>query len=664
MRLAVLIIFYLVFSISVFGQEKLVYTAESGKLSAGPYLEYYEDATRKLTFEDILEVELDEFSPLGMTHPNFGTTASNFWFHFTIVKDIEGDLFLFPENWMDTLNLHVEQENGNYNFLQSGKLVFPRDNYYNTNFRFLKLDVPKGEEKHVYLLVYFTDPFNMPLWVLDNKSIIEETHSRDQIALTYFGFMLFILLFNFILLINEFKWSYFWYGVYILIFPVMMLGNDNYILEYVPQPNWWTIYPFVFFMMAMMASLLFARYFLGTRERAPIYNKLISVVVGLMIMFMIFNIIFPTSLVITFSMLCLAFIGSVLDITTGIVIWRQGYRPARFYVLGWGTFALGVFIGIAASFGMFDAEAYVIRWSMMGASALEAFFLSLAIVDKISTLQKETITIQQEANSTLELKVEERTFELAEKNREITDSIAYAKRIQTAILPPEKLVKEYLPNSFVLYLPKDVVAGDFYWMEKLDNKVIFAAADCTGHGVPGAMVSVVCNNALNRSVREFQLSDPGKILDKTREIVISEFEKSEEEIKDGMDIALCSLDGNKLLYAGAHNSLWIIRKDSNEVEEVKADKQPIGSYTALKPFTTHEIELKEGDSFYIFSDGYADQFGGEKGKKFKAKNFKTLLLSIQNEKMTSQKELINETFENWRGSLEQLDDVCIIGVQV
>ncbi len=251
---------------------------------------------------------------------------------------------------------------------------------------------------------------------------------------------------------------------------------------------------------------------------------------------------------------------------------------------------------------------------------------------------------------------------IEEKNTEILDSINYAKRIQSAILPPAKVVKEYLKESFILYKPKDIVAGDFYWMEHKDGKVLFAAADCTGHGVPGAMVSVVCNNALNRSVREYGLTEPGQILDKSREIVIQEFEKSDEEVKDGMDIALCSLNGNKLQYAGAHNPLWIIR--NGEILVTKANKQPIGKFDNPVPYTTHSLELQKGDILYIFSDGYVDQFGGEKGKKFKVKAFRELLLGIQDKSMENQRLLIDETFENWRGSLEQIDDVCVIGVKV
>ena len=281
---------------------------------------------------------------------------------------------------------------------------------------------------------------------------------------------------------------------------------------------------------------------------------------------------------------------------------------------------------------------------------------------KVTNKQKLIIEVQKE-------KVDEAFDELEEKNQEIMDSINYAKRIQSAILPPSKVVKEYLQQSFILYKPKDIVAGDFYWLEHKDGKVLFAAADCTGHGVPGAMVSVICNNGLNRSVREHGLSDPGKILDKTREIVIQEFEKSEDEVKDGMDIALCSLEENKLQYAGAHNPLWIIRTSPDGgqdgvLTETKADKQPIGKFDKQTPYTTNTFNLEKGDSIYIFSDGYVDQFGGEKGKKFKSKAFKELLLSIQDKSMEEQRVLIDEAFETWRGSLEQIDDVCVIGVRI
>ena len=268
-----------------------------------------------------------------------------------------------------------------------------------------------------------------------------------------------------------------------------------------------------------------------------------------------------------------------------------------------------------------------------------------------------------------------KTLLLKASNDEIKASINYAKRIQQAILPPMSLIEDNLPQSFIYYRPKDIIAGDFYWMHLLPQPngwdvdgdiVLFAAADCTGHGVPGAMVSVVCNNALNQSVKEFGITQPSLILEKSRDLVIETFAESIENVQDGMDISICSLNRktNELQYAGANNPIWIIRKNGTEVEEIKANKQPIGKCDLMNPFTNHTIQLNKGDTIYLFSDGYADQFGGPKGKKFKSKPFKNLLLSISNKPLNQQKELLNTHFEEWKGELEQIDDVCVIGVRI
>jgi serine phosphatase RsbU (regulator of sigma subunit) len=180
------------------------------------------------------------------------------------------------------------------------------------------------------------------------------------------------------------------------------------------------------------------------------------------------------------------------------------------------------------------------------------------------------------------------------------------------------------------------------------------------------MVSVVCSNALNRTVKEFGVTEPGKILDKVRELVIETFDKSESEVKDGMDISLCAINTNSrtIQWAGANNPLWILEKHSKEMREVKADKQPVGKFTAQKAFTTHEMQLKEGDSIYLFTDGYPDQFGGPKGKKFKYSSLSTLLKECVDSGMSEQKEILRNTFHSWKGSLEQVDDVCVIGVRL
>jgi len=261
-----------------------------------------------------------------------------------------------------------------------------------------------------------------------------------------------------------------------------------------------------------------------------------------------------------------------------------------------------------------------------------------------------------------EEKLKETLNEVEEKQKEITDSINYAKRIQEAILPSFDFIKIHLPNSFIYYQPKDIVAGDFYWAEKVGDDFFIAAADCTGHGVPGALVSVVCCSALNRTVNEFRLTEPGKILDKTRELVLESFSKNGGDIKDGMDISLIRISGNTVKWSGANNPLWYYQ--TNELKEIKANKQPIGKTDHPEPFTTHTIELQKGDSIYLFTDGFADQFGGPKGKKFKYKQLEDLLVSSNSLSISEQHHTLKSTLSDWKGSLEQVDDICVIGIRV
>ena len=282
----------------------------------------------------------------------------------------------------------------------------------------------------------------------------------------------------------------------------------------------------------------------------------------------------------------------------------------------------------------------------------------------------------------LEQKVVERTEEVVKQKEEIelktkeleilfkqvTDSIHYAKRIQEAILPPNNLVKQILPESFVLYKPKDIVSGDFYWIDKKKEWCYFAAVDCTGHGVPGAFMSIVGYNLLKDILKNTDSMQPSIIMDKMNDGVANTLHTnttSGKQTKDGMDMTLCALnyDTLELQFSGAFNPLYIIRE--NELIQYKADKFPVGMFIGEKQnFTNHSIQLQKGDSIYIFSDGYADQFGGPRGKKFMAGNFRQLLSDVSKLPIERQKTMLNQTIEEWRGNLEQVDDILIIGVKV
>lgn len=264
-------------------------------------------------------------------------------------------------------------------------------------------------------------------------------------------------------------------------------------------------------------------------------------------------------------------------------------------------------------------------------------------------------------------KIEESNQIITQKNKDIFDSITYARRIQTAILAPKEEVFEVFDKAFILYKPKDIVSGDFYYFSKTKNRNIIAAVDCTGHGVPGALMSMIGNDILNHVTRERNIEKPSDILDALHAGVIGILKQDSKhaDTKDGMDIALLSFDASKrkLQYAAAYRPLMVLR--NQEIIEFKGNKFPIGNTQQDRNnFDNHEIDLQEGDMCYIFTDGYADQFGGEKGKKFMMKNFQDLLKRISVLDVFEQEKQLDEAYENWRRDHEQVDDVLVIGIRV
>lgn len=270
-------------------------------------------------------------------------------------------------------------------------------------------------------------------------------------------------------------------------------------------------------------------------------------------------------------------------------------------------------------------------------------------------------------NKILEEKVEERTQELAQKNKDITSSIQYAKRIQLAILPPLEQIYKYFPQAFILYKPKDIVSGDFYWFGLKNGKKIIAAVDCTGHGVPGAFMSMIGHNLLNQIISENGITEPDQILNLLHRGVQNALKQGTNivDTSDGMDLALCTIDekNSELQFAGAFRPLFII--NNGKLEKIEPDKYPIGGsqLEAERKFRSNTIKLNKGDTIYMSSDGYADQFGGEKGKKFMVKRYNELLLSVQNKTMQEQAIELEHTIESWRGNYQQVDDILIIGIR-
>jgi len=289
----------------------------------------------------------------------------------------------------------------------------------------------------------------------------------------------------------------------------------------------------------------------------------------------------------------------------------------------------------------------------------------LFIQMRTSHLRKANRILQEKQRASLE--IERQKEELSIKNKNITDSINYAKKIQEALLPPYSYFSKMLPESFVFHRPKDIVSGDFYWVNEKQDKVFVTAVDCTGHGVPGAFMSLIGFEILDKIINDQGIEQPAEILNILSKAIEVTFSKEEEDItlRDGMDIAFCVIDRKEsmLQYAGAFNPLYLFR--DNTLTEIRGDRMSVGILEGNRPssFTNHVIPLEKEDVIYIFSDGYADQFGGPQGKKFMYRRFRHLLLTIHPLKMKDQKAFLEESIEGWMGNLDQVDDILIIGIK-
>jgi len=363
---------------------------------------------------------------------------------------------------------------------------------------------------------------------------------------------------------------------------------------------------------------------------------------------------------------------NVSELQTHTFAYITLFIGAGMFVL-WNTFYSIIVVGVsfAANIILFSLNSplklndILINGGLLSASV--AIFSIFLIQLRTNLIKREIIARLALAESSKQLKIKSDIIE--EKNKEINDSINYAQKIQQAILPPLQPEQKLADDHFVFFKPKDIVSGDFFWyttptVPNEPETLIIAAADSTGHGVPGAMVSIVCNNALNKAVIEFGITDPGKILDKTRELVLETFSKSDMNVQDGMDISLLAINAatKEIKWAGANNSLLYVH--NADIKEVKANKQPIGKTENPLPFTTHLLPFEKGTVFYLFTDGFSDQFGGENEKKYKHKHFKNLLLNISTRSFLKQQEVLETEFKQWKGNLEQTDDVCVIGIKI
>lgn len=644
--------------------------------------------------EDLLNNNAIEFTPLKKSLANLDFTTSNYWIHFVLINTESQSRELIFETARpitNAVNLFEIADNGNEIVInRSGDGIDFESKQIKKNKSLFRIYLGGKQQKEFWLhLGSDGEVITLPMvfWDADTYEVVSQ---RNQFfSGIFYGIFLFVIVIylTFFLLLKE--RSFLLYVFYVFFSGFMNFCLDGYAHQYIfTSGGYWAQHSVL--LMAGLTVVFVVQYaaaYLKLKSFSSKLNKISQVFSGVVLLAVLLSLVPGKTYEMGYPLINgFSLIATVYVVFVALYAKYNKQEVNILFLAGMIILIGGAVIFILGNFGVIDAPS-ITQVALKVATLIEIIFLSIVMAGRYKTLQREKEDAQAELlirlegiNEKLEVQVQERTkeiesknVELEHKNNDILSSIKYAERIQRALLPSAEKFKTLLPDSFVLFKPRDIVSGDFYWIEFVqtadgDQMVVYATADCTGHGVPGAFVSIVSSSLLDTSKSNRDVNTPAEALDFLNKEINQTFNSqySEEKIRDGMDVVICSLKigSRELNFAGAKNPLFIVRK--GELIEIKGDKQPVGFIDegVSKPFTNHTIELQENDVIYTFSDGFADQFGGEKGKKYMYKKFKELLISVANLPMDEQKLLLNKEFESWKGKLDQLDDVLLIGVRI
>lgn len=530
---------------------------------------------------------------------------------------------------------------------------------------------------------------NIPISILPSqKFAIRDTNEQFLYGI-YYGLCLFSLILNLFIYSRIRERSTLMYLFYLtgLIFLQLSINGHGYQYLWGNSPYLANHSPAMAASISVFFLVLFTQSFLKTYKYLPKAHRILNVSAVVILLNLFFSLLPQTN---SFSILSINIITLPLNLfilPVAFVIFKKKFRPARFFLLAFLILILSAIAFILRNFGILP-NSFFTDYSLQIGSILEVTLLTFAIVDRFKSFKNEALLrleelnkLQAEQNERLEKEVLERTQEINRqktlieiKNKETLDSINYAKRIQKALIPSEESFTSNFKDAFALWEPKDIISGDFYWAstakttyDSVENSelTVFCVGDCTGHGVPGAIISVIGLKLLNLSITTPSINNTAEALDFLHQQFSKTFHSNNDYIiRDGMDVGICAIDStkNKLYFSGAKNGVYIVRRD--ELFELKGDKQSIGSDSQISNYTLQTFDLEEGDAVYLYSDGYADQFGGPKGKKFMYKSLKQTLTANSHLPMNEQKSELLNAFNTWKGELEQTDDVCIVGVRI
>lgn len=609
---------------------------------------------------------------------------------------------------LDYVNFYYfDSKSQKWQVVQTGdRRLFASRPIFNRQFVF-PINFEQSAHQRLYLKVWGTGTIQIPLEIHARDHFYKKASWSDVVYGLLYGVLVLILAHSFFLYLSLKDNSYLFYIVFVLGSLLFYPADSGHSYQYVwPNQIFWAnrVIPFGLAVMIVGAAV-FAIFFLNIQKYSKGLYRTLQVITVLSSIQMVLAFVLPFRMaieIISYTIL----LNAITLIASGVVSWRKGNLASRYFTIAWIIYTFGILLHALKDFGLLPEKA-VVWHSTEVSSVIEIVLLSMALGDKYNIfkaekekLAGEMLKMREKENEKLERKVSERTaklvetneelnqtieeldltneqlnkmnIELEKKNSDITESINYAKRIQSAMLPHDTYVTQDFPEHFIFFRPRDIVSGDFYWFGKktIDGNVyqVLIVADCTGHGVPGAFMTILASSIIHEIINYQQIYKPEAILylldNKLNETLQSQ---TGSKVNDGMDMSIVVIDeATQMLYfAGAKSPLYYVR--DGVFNQIKGSIFPIGGssqYKTAKQFDGHELQLQSGDMLYLSSDGFQDQFSKEMGGKYLKKNYRNLLLRISSLSVEEQAEKLQSELDNWKGGVRQTDDILIVGLLI
>lgn len=683
---------FLLLSLSINAQNQFYFDETVSQKSVEKNLFYTDDSTfSKVNVFTVLESNI-KWKPY---YKDLIKEEGTFWLKLPITNKMMTTAHLVIGNSnFDFVDYYVPDINGHLIKKRAGlKRDFENIDLVTSPYNYADFYIGPNQSHDIFIKVRNTSPngfqyapleFSVSTW----ENFEQVKSSRNAYSLIFFGAIIIMTLYNltlFFLLKDKTFGYYVFNNITLIVFVGAQLGGLNYF--YFQNSYYHDTVLLVIGNIQLVAYLLFTVHVLNLKDALPAANQLIrKIIIGYP--FLLLLIFVSEELAVSLGGLVAVFCYNYILYVSWKVL-KSGFKPAKYFLIANLFYYVGVSVSMMQIFGVLPN----LIWGLSAMSFVEIgtlfqlFLFSLTLGNRFNKikealanelLEKERIKREEEKNRSmlieeqnvkLESEVKKRTAELETKNKDITDSINYARKIQDAILPTKEQLASTLNQHFVLYLPRDIVSGDFYWhyhlKDETQDKVFLAAVDCTGHGVPGAFMSMIGYSALNKIITDFNITHTDEILNALQNEIYLSLKQERNENKDGMDIALCMWDkkNNLLEFSGAQNPLVYYKNDERIV--IKGDNISIGGHYEIdRKFSRHTVDITQDMTVYLFSDGFHDQFGGENNKKFKKSRLFGTFDVIHSSPLIEQKQVLLETFFKWKQTEEQLDDVIVLGFKL